>query len=506
MAACTPIPTETLFTTITTSSVSTSFTSSLTTLPPTTQTNVVTSCAATATVGGACLSEVLSTSFSTISGVVSTAQVPVPTTVLTTITQPTETRFSTCPSSTPSQTDSNPPTTPTPPPTSQSSSLTTQSTTFLSEASTTLPNGSVVQTSVVITTVLPPSYVTVPTMPGQTQQNTPGKKTAVAPIVGGVAGGLIGLIGIAALVWFILRRRSRWDDIFDRDYDDSMPVTAVRKSKSRRGRFDIGEDSSTAEPKPYHYGLVGQHASPPNSPPIQPVHSRTPSVAPLMLNAAPGSSTGASRPGSSGSQLGLPVGAAPPMPNVGTGAAGGAAAGAGANLLYTSSVGSALSSATGSTGRPGLGTTPHTSVLSSQSGGSASGGSFFVRAGSPTSPVDPTPRMPLHVANRPDSPTGTITSVSMYSDDTHANTSIAQQMSAMSPGGAAGGSGTAAGPSVAAAGSGSPNRRNEKSPRRASASAQPVVVHRDGGRVTEGPSAKTNTTPSDLPPPAYSPQ
>ncbi|KAG5650612.1 hypothetical protein H0H81_011660 [Sphagnurus paluster] len=134
----------------------------------------------------------------------------------------------------------------------------------------------------------------------------------VGPIVGGAVGGFFGLLAIVALVWFILKRRRRWDDIFDKE-DDEIIATGAR----RAGRFSLDVD---AEPKPYQYGLVGQGAapsaiSPPNSPPARPsvpvgaadiLHARSSSLAPLNMPLTasaplPSATTVSSRPSTAGS-------------------------------------------------------------------------------------------------------------------------------------------------------------------------------------------------------------
>ncbi|KAG6880236.1 hypothetical protein C0992_003002 [Termitomyces sp. T32_za158] len=98
----------------------------------------------------------------------------------------------------------------------------------------------------------------------------------VAPIVGGTVGGFFGLIAIVALIWFILRRRQRWDDIFEKE-EDKIIVGGARGAH-RPARFSLDADP---EPKPYQYGLVGRAvapsaASPPHSPPMRPSRSPGP--------------------------------------------------------------------------------------------------------------------------------------------------------------------------------------------------------------------------------------
>ncbi|KAG6864989.1 hypothetical protein C0991_005811 [Blastosporella zonata] len=142
----------------------------------------------------------------------------------------------------------------------------------------------------------------------------------IAAIVGGTVGGFFGLIAIVALIWFILRRRKRWDDIFEKEEDDF--ITAGARGGKRPGRFSLDVDP---EPKPYQYGLVG-HAlpptgsSPPTSPPIRPSvgssninHARNTSLTPLN----PSNHTVSSRPSTGSSQQPLyppQQGYVPPLP------------------------------------------------------------------------------------------------------------------------------------------------------------------------------------------------
>ncbi|KIL61271.1 hypothetical protein M378DRAFT_859729 [Amanita muscaria Koide BX008] len=75
-------------------------------------------------------------------------------------------------------------------------------------------------------------------------------------IVGGAIGGFIGLTVIVLAIWWLMRRRSNWDDIFEKDVVASHAVFPVT-------RRDPPPDP---KPKPYEYGLVG-HMPPPTSPP-----------------------------------------------------------------------------------------------------------------------------------------------------------------------------------------------------------------------------------------------
>jgi len=125
---------------------------------------------------------------------------------------------------------------------------------------TTLSDGSVVQTSVTVVSTPSPTAIYVPTtsVVSPTQGNpSQGNGTNVASIVGGVLGGFIGLVVIIGSLWWICRRRRRWDDIFEKDENDDVWASSTTQRRPR-GR---GLDSS-AEPRPYQYGLVGRAVPP----------------------------------------------------------------------------------------------------------------------------------------------------------------------------------------------------------------------------------------------------
>ncbi|KAF9014136.1 hypothetical protein BDQ17DRAFT_1404495 [Cyathus striatus] len=180
----------------------------------------------------------------------------------------------------------------TPPPTSS-----TSTSTFVSSSSSTLPGGgvTVVPVTVVSTMVLAPtSSSTAESGQSSTTGSDVGSSNGstdnsnspkLAPIIGGVVGGFFGLIAIVLLIWFIIKRRKRWDDIFEKD-DDMFLANVARQSRTN---LDLVAEP---KPKPYEYGLVGHAAaptvgSPPGSPPPRPAsfigdHSRNNSLAPLV--------------------------------------------------------------------------------------------------------------------------------------------------------------------------------------------------------------------------------
>ncbi|KAF8517509.1 hypothetical protein BU17DRAFT_91636 [Hysterangium stoloniferum] len=288
MSSCNTVATETQFQLLTSTSqqVSTTFSTSVTTSPPTTSTSLSTICLASAAPSSSagCLSSTVSTFLVTNPGQISTVSVPVIVTVpvVFTTSAPTRTLFSTsCATSLPSS-PITPGTTPTEPssitspssissgPSSSSTSssrpLTSRSildpTTFTTSSSTTLPNGSVVVTSVVVTSVLPPSPIVVTSQPAPSLNDANGGgKTSnkTAPIVGGVVGGVIALLAVIGGI--CLRRRSkRWKDLFDEELDEK---------EERRPRMVL--DGEDVDPRPYHYGLVGHSETP--SPPRSPLGS-----------------------------------------------------------------------------------------------------------------------------------------------------------------------------------------------------------------------------------------
>ncbi|KAL5511356.1 hypothetical protein ACEPAH_4572 [Sanghuangporus vaninii] len=330
--SCVSTPTATQFQTITSTSVSTSFSVSVTTLPGTTSTDLITSCLSSADISlsgssglgiGTCVSSTVITSTTVIDGGVSTTQVPFEITDSFTSTVPTNTLFAPCtdntsPVTTPPTTS--PTTSPTTTPTvstefSQTSTtvVVTPTTTLTSSQDTTLSDGQITQIVVTFTSLLPPtssvlsSSVAVATT--QANDNDGGSSIALGPIIGGTLGGFAGLILIVGAIWFFRRRRTNWDDIFEKDYEEysgGKPLTPGRARMLDLEDEPVHPAEANTEPKPYIYGLVGSKTADPPSldAGLIPVgnasraslssHGRTPSTTPLMNNAA------ASRPGSSG--------------------------------------------------------------------------------------------------------------------------------------------------------------------------------------------------------------
>lgn len=325
--SCTPSATGTEYTTITTFTTSTSLSQSVANNQGAVTTVVQQTCIATGTLSGSnstgCISSTAVTQVNTIAGGAVTTQVPIIVTVPVTQTQPTNTLFASCSDgSTPSQTTSHSTasqtsfsSTPSPVTTSVLVETTPAPSIITQSSSTTLSNGDVVATVFTTTSTLPASSVYVPSVivnPTVTSTaSASGSGTDVAPIVGGVLGGFVGLIAIVGALWYLCRRRRSWDDIFDReaieDEEFDSPV-AVRRDRDR-SMLDLG-----AEPKPYQYGLVGHVTPPPgsSSPPsihqshhpsfsasVASNHSRNTSVTPLLgMSSAPGNASKASISGS----------------------------------------------------------------------------------------------------------------------------------------------------------------------------------------------------------------
>ncbi|KAA1469232.1 hypothetical protein DENSPDRAFT_834806 [Dentipellis sp. KUC8613] len=317
--ACTPSATETQFATIISTSLSTTFTDSVQTLPGVETTVVTTSCLST--VSDACVASTEVDVVSTLPGEVTTIQVPFIITAIVTDSEPTLTLFASCSTTSSVSSSPSPSNTPSPSvsPTSSapgssssqvsgaaspavasdtsytgfsSTSPSTPSPTVMTEqTSTTLANGSVVVEVTEITSTPPPTAVGSPSaaQPSQStqQDNAGGSSSNLPPILGGVIGGFFGLIGLVALIWFIFHRHRRYSDI-----EEEVVPYPVTRVKDRQLDLDN-------EPKPYQYGLVGRPnsvatsaTSPPNTPPASSSlnhFSRTPqlnnrdSITPLML-------------------------------------------------------------------------------------------------------------------------------------------------------------------------------------------------------------------------------
>ncbi|KAJ7154238.1 hypothetical protein C8R46DRAFT_1119103 [Mycena filopes] len=310
LTSCTSSATATTTSLLTTDVVTTTFTDSISTAPPSTTTITTSACALNLS-DIACVSTA-TTITSTIAGSVTTIHVPVTSTVATVETS-TLTLFATsCTTIT-----SNSPSGPSDPSGPSSSSgagsgpgvgsgnsgsmislFTPPPSTVTTSSATTLANGQV--SEVMLTFTSTPAISTVFVGPtGHVAQDNNGNSSSshIGPIVGGIVGGFFALLGIALGIWYLMKRRRRWDDIFDKEDAAQTP----RATK----RFSLDAE---VEPKPYQYGLVGHTPSPtlgispPSSPPASSHNNLTPLRLPTTASTpGPSATTMSSRPSTAGS-------------------------------------------------------------------------------------------------------------------------------------------------------------------------------------------------------------
>ncbi|KAE9398991.1 hypothetical protein BT96DRAFT_712517 [Gymnopus androsaceus JB14] len=298
--SCTSSPTSTDTQLVTSTTVSTTFSVETTTLPGTPSPIVSTFCAAfstpsplSTTLGtSVCISTGTSTiGTTTIGGGVTTTQVPGVTTIFNTITQ-----FSTLFGSSCTVINTTP--APTPSTVTVLSVTTPPPSTITFQSTSTLANGQVTAQMVTLTSTLPPSsFIVTSTSTGFLANETGGSSTSsssshLGAIIGGALGGALALIAVLVLVWcFIMRRRRRWDDIFDKD------IYTVTNSSSKK-RFALDD----VEPKPYDYGLVGALPTLSNALPLSPDMGMRPTTAGTMQGSVspPVTPDSSSRPISSG--------------------------------------------------------------------------------------------------------------------------------------------------------------------------------------------------------------
>ncbi|KAJ6501979.1 hypothetical protein C8R45DRAFT_1209632 [Mycena sanguinolenta] len=256
-SACISSATATSTTVLTIDVLTTTFSTSVSTIDPPT-TTIITSeeCLLGSISDLPCLST--PTVFtSTIPGNFTTVSVPITDTVASTQTQVVTLFGSSCPVSTSVASSSS--TVSSSSQTSRSSSLsasisTPPPITYESSVPITLGDGRVSVIKETFTSQPPATTVYNPfSTSGLVAQTNDVHSSQIGPIVGGVLGGFFGLIGLVLILWFIMKRRRRWDDIFDKD--ESSYSSGRRPTK----RWSLDADM---EPKPYQYGLVGQTSSP----------------------------------------------------------------------------------------------------------------------------------------------------------------------------------------------------------------------------------------------------
>ncbi|KAG7092905.1 hypothetical protein E1B28_009211 [Marasmius oreades] len=139
-------------------------------------------------------------------------------------------------------------------------------------SATTLPNGEISTVLVTLTSTFTPSTIVVNSSPnpsptlGTQASQTSEDKVNLGPVIGGSLGGFFALLLIALAIWlFVIKRRRRWDDVFEKSSNDpdgagSLGYSDTKASHSTTGRskrrFSLGPDLEI-EPKPYQYGIVG---------------------------------------------------------------------------------------------------------------------------------------------------------------------------------------------------------------------------------------------------------
>ncbi|KAK0205671.1 hypothetical protein IW262DRAFT_1421931 [Armillaria fumosa] len=282
MSTCSQTPTDTQSSVISTQIVSTSVGSVVSSIPTLTSSAVTTVCAEfNSSASGQCLSSTTSvlgettlyettTIFTSVAVTSNSAVSTVFTTLYGTVCSPLQ--DTTTPPSTTTTPPSTTTTTSTTPTTTSTTSTSTSTfvtvstplpTIITSETSMTLAGGEVTVSVVTRTSTLPVTTVTsAAAVSTSTGAASGGSSSNIGAIVGGVVGGVCGLSLLALIIWFVLKRRKRWDDIFD-DLDDQVAA-------------NTGTGATTdVEPKPYEYGTVGGNThpslngvSPPQSPPM----------------------------------------------------------------------------------------------------------------------------------------------------------------------------------------------------------------------------------------------
>ncbi|KAF6763781.1 hypothetical protein DFP72DRAFT_483205 [Ephemerocybe angulata] len=137
-------------------------------------------------------------------------------------------------------------TTSNPPPTSTPTDITTTTTTT---SSTTLANGSVSYSTYTVTTTQAPTPTT------QNDSTTKETKSNTGAIVGGAVGGVVGLLALAAVLWYFFKKSSpsRFDDVFDK-HDD------YGNTHNHQDKGPLTDEVTEPVGKGYQYGLLGHEA------------------------------------------------------------------------------------------------------------------------------------------------------------------------------------------------------------------------------------------------------
>ncbi|KAG8970237.1 hypothetical protein FRC03_010427 [Tulasnella sp. 419] len=173
-------------------------------------------------------------------------------------------------STTPRQDDPQPTSTTTPPPvdrptTSSEEIILGTPTVVTSLVYVTLPNGSVTMTTSV--------GLTTPTLSRPDASKDNSGSSSIGMIIGAAVGGFVGFSVLVGLLWLLWKRRSsRWDDIFDKEFEEEEDEVRRRRSMNLLDN----------EPKPYQYGIVGTHIPPSHA--AGSVHSRSTSHTGLLTH------------------------------------------------------------------------------------------------------------------------------------------------------------------------------------------------------------------------------
>ncbi|KAL0567297.1 hypothetical protein V5O48_014699, partial [Marasmius crinis-equi] len=126
-------------------------------------------------------------------------------------------------------------------------------TTITTQAVTTLSNGEVSTTYITATTTPIVTSSLTPTATGSSNGgSTSNDNNNLGAIIGGVVGGVVGLIVFAVTMWCILKRRRKFDDIWD-DNDLAAAAPAVAEPKPNNNRpisFVPPTHSHTSSPSP----------------------------------------------------------------------------------------------------------------------------------------------------------------------------------------------------------------------------------------------------------------
>jgi len=249
MAGCNPTPTLTLFQTVVSTTVITTFT-----ITPQTQAD----------------------------GSVSSVTQPLIITSLITLFNPTSTLYVTCPT-TPLLTTTTQ--SPSPSPTVTTITITTTPLPFpvTTLQTLTLGNGATAVLTITTTSTPPVSTITSTALPGPTSKSS----SNIAPIAGGVAGGFIFLVAVVALTWLIWKKCRNPSGI--KEEEDVVFPYPVTRDRDQDRRLDLSKET-----RPYEYGLVG---GAPGRLPAQSLEGRPDSSAPLIGRSSIGFSPMASASG-----------------------------------------------------------------------------------------------------------------------------------------------------------------------------------------------------------------